>query len=84
MHSTADQISLNTRLASIVIDQAVMIFLCLVAVAPAAFLVEGLSPFLSEAYGRLSTSIPIRGWLCLPESFQTLVAQYAGMSVIPK
>jgi uncharacterized RDD family membrane protein YckC len=54
---------LNTRLASIVIDQAVMIFLCSMSVAPAAFLVEGLSPFLSEAYDYLALSAPTM-YLC--------------------
>jgi hypothetical protein len=54
MQPISDQISLNTRLASIVIDQALMIFLCSLAVAPGMFLVDDLSPFLSEPYDYLA------------------------------
>lgn len=63
MRPITDQISLNTRLASIVIDQALVIFLCSMVVAPAAFLVEELSPFLYEPYDYLALLAPTM-YLC--------------------
>lgn len=52
--SIANELSLNKRLASIVIDHLIMTLVCLITTFPSMVLVDNLSPFLTEPYDYVS------------------------------